>query len=114
MKQIFFFCIPACARMSARSSGFERSAADQILIAVEQHHFDGNLGSGDELRSGRLRRLCNPIAECNASGLREAKGLRGDCRVARRQACSAAAAYLDMLDNLARRPGPVDRAVHAG
>lgn len=37
----------------------------------------------------------------------EAKGWSGDCRVARRQACSAAAFYLDMLDELARRPGPV-------
>lgn len=37
----------------------------------------------------------------------EAKGWSGDCRVARRQACSAAAYYLDMLDELARQPGPV-------
>jgi hypothetical protein len=35
----------------------------------------------------------------------EAKGWSGDCRVARRQASSAAAAYLDILDHLARRPG---------
>lgn len=38
----------------------------------------------------------------------EAKGWRGDCREARRQATSAAAAYLDLLDNLVRRPGQVD------
>lgn len=38
----------------------------------------------------------------------EAKGWSGDCRDARRQACSAAAVYLDMLDELARRPGPKD------
>ena len=37
----------------------------------------------------------------------EAKGWSGDCREARSQACSAAAVYLDMLDELARRPGPV-------
>ena len=37
----------------------------------------------------------------------EAKGWSGDCREARRQACQAASCYLDMLDNLARRPGPV-------
>ena len=36
----------------------------------------------------------------------EAKGWNGDCREARRQASSAAAAYLDVLDDLARRPGP--------
>jgi len=37
----------------------------------------------------------------------EAKGWSGDCREARRQACQAGACYLDMLDNLARTPGPV-------
>lgn len=37
----------------------------------------------------------------------EAKGWAGDCRVARRQACLAAACYLDMLDDLVRRPGPI-------
>ena len=37
----------------------------------------------------------------------EAKGWAGDCRDARRQACSGAAFYLDMLDELARKPGPV-------
>jgi hypothetical protein len=40
----------------------------------------------------------------------EAKGWSGDCRTARRQACSAVAVYLDLLDNLARKPGPVDSA----
>ena len=37
----------------------------------------------------------------------EAKGWSGDCREARRQACQGGACYLDMLDNLARTPGPV-------
>ncbi len=37
----------------------------------------------------------------------EAKGWSGDCREARRQACLAAVIYLDMLDNLSRKPGPV-------
>jgi hypothetical protein len=40
----------------------------------------------------------------------EAKGWSGDCREARRQACQAAACYLDMLDELARTPGPVESA----
>ncbi|KAH8802943.1 hypothetical protein F5884DRAFT_491038 [Xylogone sp. PMI_703] len=40
----------------------------------------------------------------------EAKGWSGDCREARRQACQGAACYLDMLDNLARTPGPVGSA----
>ncbi|KIX09219.1 uncharacterized protein Z518_00298 [Rhinocladiella mackenziei CBS 650.93] len=38
----------------------------------------------------------------------EAKGWSGDCRVARRQACLAAATYLDMLDRLARQPGQMN------
>jgi hypothetical protein len=37
----------------------------------------------------------------------EAKGWAGDYREARRQACLAGATYLDMLDDLARKPGPV-------
>jgi hypothetical protein len=40
----------------------------------------------------------------------EAKGWSGDCREARRQACQGGACYLDMLDNLARTPGPVGSA----
>lgn len=40
----------------------------------------------------------------------EAKGWSGDCREARRQACSAATVYLDMLDELSRKPGPVGTA----
>jgi hypothetical protein len=38
----------------------------------------------------------------------EAKGWSGDPRAARRQACEGAACYLDMLDSLARTPGPPD------
>lgn len=40
----------------------------------------------------------------------EAKGWSGDCREARHQACQGAACYLDMLNELARRPGPVGSA----
>lgn len=74
----------------------------------------------DELRRERLERLllhrkCGLLSdpewgECNLVfpfAVYEAKGWSGDCRDARRQACSAAAAYLDLLDDLARRPGPV-------
>lgn len=39
----------------------------------------------------------------------EAKGWRGDPREARLQACAAGAKYLDMLDNLARLPGPPEK-----
>jgi len=37
----------------------------------------------------------------------EAKGWSGDPREARRQACSAGAAYLDILDRLTRHPGKI-------
>jgi len=37
----------------------------------------------------------------------EAKGWAGDCREARHQACLAGATYLDMLDDVVRKPGPV-------
>ena len=39
-------------------------------------------------------------------GVYEAKGWSGDYREARRQACTAGARYLAMLDHLARTPGP--------
>lgn len=39
----------------------------------------------------------------------EAKGWSGDPRDARRKACAAAAAYLDILDDLARLPGKIGR-----
>ncbi|KAI0399688.1 hypothetical protein F4802DRAFT_588444, partial [Xylaria palmicola] len=39
----------------------------------------------------------------------EAKGWSGDSRDARRKACAAAAAYLDILDDLARWPGKLGR-----
>lgn len=39
----------------------------------------------------------------------EAKGWSGDCREARRQACSAGAVYLDLLDNLTRQPGKTSK-----
>jgi len=39
----------------------------------------------------------------------EAKGWSGDCREARRQACTAAAVYLDMIDELVRYPGPIGK-----
>lgn len=39
----------------------------------------------------------------------EAKGWSGDAQEARRQGCSAGAAYLDMLDSLVRKPGMVGK-----
>jgi hypothetical protein len=62
---------------------------------------------------------CGLIADPKASGesyqafpfaLYEAKGWAGDCREARHQVTTTAASYLDMLDNLARDPGPTKSA----
>lgn len=39
-------------------------------------------------------------------GLYEAKGWDGDYKEARRQACAGGHRYLNMLDHLARAPGP--------
>lgn len=77
-------------------------------------------GWASELQSERLTRLMfhpnyglisDPKREgdglCFPFMVYEAKGWSGDCRDARRQACSAAAAYLDLLDHLVRRPGPL-------
>ncbi|KAH0562322.1 hypothetical protein GP486_002987 [Trichoglossum hirsutum] len=75
----------------------------------------------DELRRDRLEKLllhhkCGLLVDPKWGetdlvfpfAVYEAKGWSGDCREARRQACSAGATYLDMLDNLCRTPGPVD------
>jgi len=74
-----------------------------------------------ELMRGRLEKLtlyrkCGLLTDpkwCESNlafpfAVYEAKGWSGDCREARRQACVAAAAYLDLLDDLVRRPGPVE------
>ena len=61
--------------MSARKSDLERSAADQILLAIEQHDFDGDIGTSDNARRGFLCRLRHLIAERDAGGARECKGL---------------------------------------
>lgn len=41
----------------------------------------------------------------------EAKGWSGDCVEARRQACAAGERYLNMLDHLARVPGPPEKSM---
>jgi len=77
----------------------------------------------DELRQDRLEKLllhrkCGLISDPNWGeidlvfpfAVYEAKGWSGDYRKARHQACTAAATYLDMLDNLGREPGPTDSA----
>ena len=69
----------------------------------------------DRLQALLLHRHCGLISDPHWGGtdlafpfaVYEAKGWSGDAREARRQGCSAGAAYLDMLDSLARKPGKV-------
>jgi len=70
--------------MSAGKSDFERSAANQILVAIEQHDLDSNIGACDNVRRGFLRRPRNLIAERNAGSSRDRKGLC--CRIRRQNA----------------------------
>ncbi|KAH6879556.1 hypothetical protein B0T10DRAFT_520192 [Thelonectria olida] len=67
----------------------------------------------DRLEAMKLPRHCGLLSDPRWSDTSlvfpfaayEAKGWSGDCREARRQACSAGAVYLNMLDRLARKPG---------
>ncbi|KAI9036707.1 ankyrin repeat domain-containing protein [Aspergillus affinis] len=71
----------------------------------------------DRLEALLLQRHCGLIADPRWGGADlvfpfatyEAKGWSGDAREARRQGCSAGAAYLDLLDSLARQPGKVGK-----
>src|SRR5215469_8065171 len=62
--------------MTAMRSRFEWSAADQVLLAIEQQNFDAYLGSRNYGSSGSLRRLRDYIAKRNPRRLRDDKGLR--------------------------------------
>jgi hypothetical protein len=88
------------------------------LATFREKHYQ-NLVASYELDAERLRALalhrhCGLVSDprCGEAALvfpfavYEAKGWNGDPREARHQACAAGAAYLDMLDALARVPGP--------
>lgn len=87
------------------------------LATFQPKHYQNALASYDldaeRLQALTLHRNCGLLVdprwgESNLVfpfAVYEAKGWNGDPREARRQACSAAAAYLDLLDALARHPG---------
>ena len=60
----------------------ERRAADQILLAIEQHDLDGDVAAGDKACRGLLRRLRYDIAERDPFGLRQRKSFMA-CRRSR-------------------------------
>ena len=81
-------------------------------------HIDPSLNAG-VFRQDRLQRLllhpkCGLISDPKWGqtdmafpfGVYEAKGSAGGCKKARRQACAGAQLYLNMLDRLAKTPGP--------
>lgn len=90
------------------------------LATFRPKHYQNPVASfeldAERLQALSLHRLCGLISDprCGESDLvfpfavYEAKGWSGDLREARHQACAAGAAYLDMLDALARVPGPPD------
>ncbi|VUC32087.1 unnamed protein product [Clonostachys rosea] len=87
------------------------------LATFQPKHYQNAIASYDldarRLQALALHRNCGLLSDPRWGdsdlvfpfAVYEAKGWGGDPREARRQACSAAAAYLDLLDALARHPG---------
>ncbi|KAJ3494309.1 hypothetical protein NLG97_g4161 [Lecanicillium saksenae] len=86
-----------------------------VGLAVAETTGAGSLHTSS-LERIMLHRHCGLIADPSRKkpnlafpfAVYEAKGYDGDPREARRQACTAGAAYLDLLDELAREPGKAD------
>lgn len=111
---------PLRCTLTADSSVVKRIPDATFGLATFPKRGQRHWGWSNELRRDRLEKLllhrkCGLIADPKWGetdlvfpwAVYEAKGWTGDCREARRQACSAAAIYLDMLDHLTRVPGPV-------
>jgi hypothetical protein len=111
---------PVTCTLTGESSVVNRIPDATFGLATFGNHNSSFLGRADELSRLRLEKLLLH-SKCGLSGdpkwgetdlvfpfaVYEAKGWSGDCREARRQACQGGACYLDMLDHLARKPGPV-------
>src|SRR4029079_9914583 len=65
--------ISPCAGMNGEKLSSERGAADQNLIAVEQHDLDGDVAAFDHALSGAVPSTGHLIAEPDAFGLRQRK-----------------------------------------
>ena len=57
--------------MSAGKSDLEWSATNQLLLAIEQHDFDGDISAGDDIRRGFLRR--HIVCGCENTNYHQAK-----------------------------------------
>jgi len=114
---------PVLCTLTGESTIVNRIPDATFGLATFSDQTSGSAVQTDELTRERLERLllhpkCGLIGDPKWGetdlvfpfAVYEAKGWSGDCREARRQACQAGACYLDMLDNLVRKPGPVDSA----
>ena len=59
-----------------RTKRLERRAADQILLAIEQHDLDGDVAAGDDARRRLLRRARDRVAQRDVFGSRQRKSFR--------------------------------------
>jgi hypothetical protein len=111
---------PVLCTLTGESTVVNRIPDATFGLATFSDSTSGSPVQQDELSRERLERLllhrkCGLLGDPKWGetdlvfpfAVYEAKGWSGDCREARRQACQAGACYLDMLDNLARTPGPV-------
>src|SRR6516165_1507573 len=74
--------LPRLARVSGRKSdSLKRSAAHQILIAVEHRDLNGNIATRDNTCRGLSRGQRDLVTQRKACGTCEREGLRGgNCR----------------------------------
>ncbi|KAF8853629.1 hypothetical protein BDZ45DRAFT_657717 [Acephala macrosclerotiorum] len=114
---------PVLCTLTGESTVVNRIPDATFGLATFSDSTSGSPVQTDELSRERLERLllhrkCGLLGDPKWGesdlvfpfAVYEAKGWSGDCREARRQACQGGACYLDMLDNLARTPGPVGSA----
>ncbi len=111
---------PVLCTLTGESTAIKRTPDATFGLATFSERESNLPVWADELRRDRLEKLllhrkCGLLVDPKWGetdlvfpfAVYEAKGWSGDCREARRQACLAAATYLDMLDDLGRTPRPV-------
>jgi hypothetical protein len=112
---------PTLCTLTGESTVIQRTPCTTFGLATFSEHESVLSESANELCRNRLEKLllhrkCGLLADPTWGetdllfpfAVYEAKGRAGDCREARHEACLAGATYLDLLDDVARRPGPVN------